>query len=356
MDKKTQRGMTASLKQAVKGSSKSSAASANNHAAFKRSNSIDSDNPETDPEDMSSSGDNRGTFLHSPPFTKDSISAEKCSQLSPAKKLPSSHGNQKRPATVALQIYDVMYESGNNGFGQGEGAKSTLEKLNTRRSSDVIDTLPPPRHRSITFSDAAKASAPERQSLGTSVIKGTQNSAYAQHKIKKANNTLTSTATATATRDDNHAQCKRNTSKPTNIDIKICQQPERAFQDQNSLLIPGDPGPRRHPHSPFPTKAQLAARSPVSTPGTEGTDHVHQQTSSDDGGSDTSSYWFCKNQPDGNEKLGPVGGVLLSHHQDSSPKRQQQQSGAAADRKGQLEGRPPGFLANLQLRPKPSGK
>jgi len=120
--------------------------------------------------------------------------------------------------------------------------------------SDVIDT-PPPRHRSITFSDAAMLTT-ERQSLGTVVLQSKQKTpSTQQHNLKKAN-------TTTGTSDS-----KPKTSfKPMRIDIKGCQQLEPVFEDQNSLM-PRKPG-IRHPHSPFPTKEQLAAvRSVVSTPG-----------------------------------------------------------------------------------------
>jgi hypothetical protein len=120
--------------------------------------------------------------------------------------------------------------------------------------SDVTDTSPP-RHRSITFSDAAILTT-ERQSLGTAVLQSNKETlSTQQNKLKKAN-------TTTGTSDS-----KPKTSfKPMHIDITGCQQLERIFEDQNSLM-PGKPG-IRHPNSPFPTKEQLAAvRSVVSTSG-----------------------------------------------------------------------------------------
>jgi hypothetical protein len=96
----------------------------------------------------------------------------------------------------------------------------------------------------------------ERQSLGTAVLQSNQKTlSTQQNKLKKA-------STTTGTSDS-----KPKTSfKPMHIDITGCQQLERIFEDQNSLM-PGKPG-IRHPHSPFPTKEQLAAvKSVVSTSG-----------------------------------------------------------------------------------------
>jgi hypothetical protein len=135
-----------------------------------------------------------------------------------------------------------------------------FSSTDTRRSSDAIDNPPPPpRHRSVTFSDAVKGSTTERQSLGTSAMKSTQRGSDTQHKLNKGN-TFVVTSTATATQGDNNAQHRRKrSSKQMRININT--------QDQNSLPVPGHPRSRRYPNSPCPTKEQLAARSPVSTPG-----------------------------------------------------------------------------------------
>lgn len=139
MDKKQQHGNTASLKRAVKYSDISSAAKAKN-TAFKYNKNIDNDSTDTEPEDMSTNGNNdEDTSPHSSPFTKDSISAEKCSQLTAAKKLPSPHGSYKRPATVAAQIFDVeckwpgdadnTLQGNNRSFGDAEGAMRSLDEM-----------------------------------------------------------------------------------------------------------------------------------------------------------------------------------------------------------------------------------
>lgn len=124
-----------------------------------------------------------------------------------------------------------------------------------RPSSDVTSTPPPPRHRSVTFSDAAMLTT-EKKSLGTSVLQRKQNTTLTQHhKLKKAN-----ISTTTSDRKP------KIFLKPTHIDLNECQHSEKIFQDRGGLLVTGKQRSRQ-PHSPFPTKEQLAAVKSVGTPG-----------------------------------------------------------------------------------------
>lgn len=127
-------------------------------------------------------------------------------------------------------------------------------------SNHVIETPPPSRYRTVTFNDSVMLRT-ERKSLGTSVLQRKQNTTFTQQQELKTEETQISTDT-----DDSKSKTYKlkKSFKPTYINLEGSQlHPDKAFQGLNS-------GKQRfrQPHSPFPTKEQLAALKPVAgTPG-----------------------------------------------------------------------------------------